>query len=122
LNYSGDSAYKPEIDVYASWDYKHQAPGAPRPLIALPNVLPDLATAMKRNPDLKVMINGGYFDVSTPYYEGWFETHHLPIPPALQGNLEYHYYESGHMVYAHAPSLKALHDNVAAFVRKTSAR
>jgi carboxypeptidase C (cathepsin A) len=120
LNYSGDAPYKSEIDVYGSWDYKHQAPGAPRPLIALPNVLPDLAVAMKRNPDLKVMVAGGYFDVSTPYYEGWFELHHLPAPPSVQSNIEYHYYESGHMVYAHLPSLTALHDDVLAFVRKTS--
>jgi carboxypeptidase C (cathepsin A) len=120
LNYAGDTPYKPEIDAYGSWDYKHQAPGAPRPLIALPNVLPDLAAAMKRNPDLKVMVNGGYYDVSTPYYEGWFEMHHLPIPSALQQNVEYHYYESGHMVYAHLPSLKELHDNVVAFIKKTS--
>ena len=122
LNYAGDAAYKPEIDAYGSWDYTHQAPGAPRPLIALPNVLPDLAAAMKRNPDLKVMVNGGYFDVSTPYFEGWFEMHHLPVPSSLQGNVEYHYYESGHMVYAHLPSLKELHDNVVAFIRQTSAR
>jgi carboxypeptidase C (cathepsin A) len=42
------------------------------------------------------------------------------VPPALQANVEYQYYESGHMVYAHLPSLHALHDNVAAFIRKTS--
>jgi carboxypeptidase C (cathepsin A) len=120
LNYAGDLAYKPEIGIYGSWDYKHQAPGAPRPLIALPNVLPDLAAAMKRNPDLKVMVNGGYFDVSTPYFEGWFETHHLPVPAALQKNLEYHYYESGHMVYAHQPSLEALHRELVDFIRRTS--
>ena len=29
-------------------------------------------------------------------------------------------YESGHMVYAHTASLKALHDNVAAFILKTA--
>jgi carboxypeptidase C (cathepsin A) len=46
--------------------------------------------------------------------------HHLSIPPELQKNVETHYYESGHMVYAHLPSLKELHDNVATFIDKTS--
>jgi carboxypeptidase C (cathepsin A) len=89
-------------------------------LIQLPNVLPDLAVAMKQNPTMKVMVNGGYFDISTPYYEGWMEMRHLPIPDKLRGNIEFHYYESGHMVYVHEPSLVQLHDNVAAFIRKTS--
>jgi carboxypeptidase C (cathepsin A) len=46
--------------------------------------------------------------------------HHLPIPPALQSNIEYHYYQSGHMVYVHQPTLVELHDNVADFIRRTS--
>jgi carboxypeptidase C (cathepsin A) len=66
------------------------------------------------------MVNGGYFDVSTPYFEGWTEMHHMPIPPALQGNIEYHYYQSGHMVYVHPPTLVELHDNVVDFIRRTS--
>lgn len=119
LHYGQGVYYKPSIPVYGSWDYRHQPPGAHRPLIALPNVLPDLAAAMKRNPDLKVLVNGGYFDISTPFYEGWFEMHHLPIPPGLQRNIEYRYYQSGHMVYVHVPALKQLHDNVAAFIRGT---
>jgi carboxypeptidase C (cathepsin A) len=119
LHYGQGLTYKPGIPVYGSWDYRHQPPGAHRPLIALPNVLPDLAAAMKRNPDLKVLVNGGYFDISTPFYEGWFEMHHLPIPASLQGNIEYRYYQSGHMVYVHVPALKQLHDNVAAFIRRT---
>jgi carboxypeptidase C (cathepsin A) len=120
LKYSGKLAYKPEISIYTSWDYRHQPPGSNRPLIQLPNVLPDLAVAMKQNPDLKVMVLGGYFDISTPYYEGWFETHHLQIPPKLQANIQYHYYESGHMVYVHVPALEKLHDDVAAFIRGSS--
>jgi carboxypeptidase C (cathepsin A) len=120
LNYAPGIAFKEGIPVYESWDYKHKPPGAERELIALPNVLPDLATAMKQNPDLKVMVNGGYFDVSTPYFEGKLEMRHLPIPADLRGNIEYHYYESGHMVYAHVPSLVALHENVANFIRRTA--
>jgi carboxypeptidase C (cathepsin A) len=120
LNYRPDIKFKSGIPIYGKWDYKHQPPGADKPLIMLPNVLPDLAIAMKTNPDLKVMVNGGYFDVSTPYFEGWTEMHHLAIPPALQTNIEYHYYESGHMVYVHLPTLVELHDNVAGFIRRTS--
>jgi len=120
LRYGEGTEFKSGIDIYGDWDYKHQPPGADKPLIALPNVLPDLAVAMKQDPDLKVMVNGGYYDVSTPYFAGKFEMRHLPVPQNLLGNIEYHYYESGHMVYAHPPSLKAIHDNVADFIRRTS--
>ncbi|MGE5563089.1 MAG: S10 family peptidase [Bacillota bacterium] len=120
LHYTPDIKYKSGISIYGSWDYKHQPPGADKPLIMLPNVLPDLATAMKQNPDMKVMVNGGYFDVSTPYFEGVMELRHLPVPPELLRNIEYHYYQSGHMVYVHPPTLVELHDNVADFIRRTS--
>lgn len=120
LHYGAGIEFKPGIPIYADWDYRHAPPGTDKPLIALPNVLPDLAAAMKQNPTLKVMVNGGYFDVSTPYFAGKYELRHLPIPLSLTGNVEYHYYESGHMVYGHLPALKAIHDNVASFIARTS--
>lgn len=82
------------------------------------NVMPDLAMAMKYNPDLKVQLNAGYFDLATRFYEGVYEMQHLPIPPKLQKNIEFQFYESGYMVYARSASLKALHENVAAFILK----
>ena len=120
LGYDPGIQYKSGIPIYGKWDYKHEPPGADKPLIMLPNVLPDLAIAMKQNPMLKVMVNGGYYDVSTPYFEGKMEMRHLPIPQNLRGNIEYKYYESGHMVYVHPPTLIQLHDNVADFIRRTS--
>jgi hypothetical protein len=45
--------------------------------------------------------------------------HHLDIPQKLESNIEYHYYQSGHMVYANEASLHQIHDNVAAFIRRT---
>ncbi|MCL6728716.1 S10 family peptidase [Sphingomonas hankyongi] len=120
LRYGEGIEFKSGISVYEDWDYKHEPPGAGDPLIALPNVLTDLAVAMKQNPDLKVMVNGGYYDVSTPYFAGKYEMRHLPVPANLLNNIEYRYYEAGHMVYAHHPSLVALHDNVADFIRRTS--
>ncbi|HVU23197.1 MAG TPA: hypothetical protein VHE13_03660 [Opitutus sp.] len=119
LNYGHDRHYKPTIGAYKFWDYKHQQPGAPFAFQATTNVMPDLATAMKTNPDLKILLLGGYFDLATPYYEGVYEMQHLPIPANLQGNISYHYYQSGHMIYANEESLKKLHADVAAFIRST---
>jgi carboxypeptidase C (cathepsin A) len=120
LRFTPDIQYKPGIPVYSKWDYKHQPPGAGSPLIALPNVLPDLATAMKQNPDLHVMVNGGLYDVSTPYFEGKMEMRHLPVPAALMRNIEFHYYQSGHMAYLRPETLTELRSNVADFIRRTS--
>ncbi len=83
------------------------------------NVMGDLARTMKANPDLKVQLNGGYYDLATPYYTAEYEMKHLPMPVSLQKNISYHWYPSGHMVYAHEPSLKKLHDNVVEFIHQT---
>jgi len=120
LHYTTDQIYQPEINVFKWWEFKHQPPGAPFQVPIAVNVMPDLATAMKYNPNLKICLNGGYFDLATPFYEGIYEMHHLQIPESLQSNIEYHYYESGHMVYANEASLHQIHDNVAAFIRKTN--
>jgi carboxypeptidase C (cathepsin A) len=119
LGFGMGREYKPEIDVFKYWSFAHQPPGVPFPVPGATNVMPDLASAMKYNPNLKIMVNGGYYDLATPFYEGWYEMHHMPISAALQNNIEYHYYQSGHMVYAHEPALKALHDDVAGFIRRT---
>jgi carboxypeptidase C (cathepsin A) len=106
-----------------NWDNKHAQPGgtASDGSNAL-NVMPDLATAMKINPQLKVMLNAGYYDLATPFFAATYEEHHLPIGSRLTKNIEYNYYESGHMVYARDESLHQLHDNAAAFIRSTENR
>jgi len=119
LKFGENRTFKPMIRIWRTWNFLHQAPGAPLPLPQATNVMTDLALAMKYNPELKVMLNAGYFDLATPFYEGVYEMQHLPIPAKLQKNIEYQFYESGHMVYAHEASAKALHDNVAAFIHRT---
>ena len=119
LKFGENRAFKPMIRIWRTWNFLHQGPGEPLPLPQATNVLTDLALAMKYNPELKVMLNAGYFDLATPFYEGVYEMQHLPIPTKLQKNIEYQFYESGHMVYAHEASAKALHDNVATFIRRT---
>jgi carboxypeptidase C (cathepsin A) len=119
LKFGENRTFKPEIDIWKTWNFLHQPPGAPLALPEATNVMPDLAIAMKYNPDLKVLLNAGYFDLATPFFEGVYEMNHLPIPAKLHSNIEFKFYESGHMVYAHEASLKELHDTVAAFIVKT---
>ena len=121
LHYGEGRQFKPSIPIFRTWNAEHQQPGQER---AYPpeqglNVMPDLANAMKLNPTLKIQLHAGYFDLATPFFQGVYEMHHLPIPAALQANIDYKFYDSGHMVYAKESSLKALHDNVAAFIRRT---
>ncbi len=119
LKFGLNKTYKPETDVEKNWDYLHQPPGAQQKIPGPTNVMPDLAVAMKQNPELKVMMNGGYYDLATPFFAAVFELRQLQIQAALQKNIEMHFYTSGHMVYAHEPDLAALHANVAAFIEKT---
>ncbi|MGH9494796.1 MAG: S10 family peptidase [Candidatus Sulfotelmatobacter sp.] len=119
LKFGENREYKAEIDVEKNWNFLHQPPGAPIPLPQAVNTMVDLASAMKQNPDLKVLVNAGYFDLATPFFEGIYEMGHLPIPPKLEKNIEFKFYESGHMVYAHEAALKELHNNVAAFIVST---
>jgi carboxypeptidase C (cathepsin A) len=79
----------------------------------------DLAWAMKYNPNLKIQLNAGYFDLATPFYEGIYEMRQLPMPAKLQDNIEFKFYQSGHMVYVHESALKELHENIATFIRGT---
>jgi carboxypeptidase C (cathepsin A) len=118
LNWHPDEAFK--LGIETEWDYRHKPPHSSDKVDAATNVMPDLADTMKQNPGLKVLLMGGYFDLGTPYFEGVYEMHHLPIPETLQQNITYRYFQSGHMVYANPDAARQLHDTVAEFIRNTS--
>ncbi|GLQ50850.1 S10 family peptidase [Dyella flava] len=113
LKFGQNQTYREFATDMTEWGFKHDGhDGAV-------NVMPDLAMAMKTNPNLKVLLNGGYYDLATPFFAADYEMHHLPVQPALMNNISYAWYPSGHMVYANEPSLKLLHDNVARFIEQT---
>jgi carboxypeptidase C (cathepsin A) len=117
LKYGEGQTYLPEIEVWGGpnhWDFTHDH----NPLNL--NVTDDLADAMKTNPRLKVMLNGGYYDLATPFFGAEYEEKHLPIPQSLTKNIEYDWYEAGHMVYVREECRQQLHDRVAAFIKSAS--
>ncbi|QEE31066.1 peptidase S10 [Terriglobus albidus] len=117
LKYGDQMTYKPGAygDPGFDWDMRKGFANFGRST----NVMTDLANCMKGNPKLKVMLLGGYFDLGTLYFGAEYEMKHLQIPAALQKNISYHFYESGHMVYLNESIMKRFHDDTAEFIRGT---
>lgn len=81
------------------------------------NVGEMLRSAMAHNPYLKVFVANGYFDLGTPYFATEYVFNHIGLDEAARKNVSMGYYEAGHMMYIHQPSLVKLKDDLTAFMR-----
>jgi carboxypeptidase C (cathepsin A) len=119
LKFGQDLTYKPSArDLGFNWDMKHATPG--QGWSDATNVSADIAYTMKVNPRMHILLMGGYFDLGTLYFAATYEMKHLPIPAKLQGNIEYKFFPTGHMVYVNLDALHALHDRTAAFIQENA--
>jgi len=108
LGYRTELEYRPNFQaINRAWDQKHKAPGAERPMPAADTAI-DLGRAMRMNPHLRVLSLNGYYDLATPFGGIEYDLKHLWLDPSLRKNIEFAYFESGHMVYVHPDSLAAL--------------
>lgn len=80
------------------------------------NVGERLRLAMTYNPYLKVFVANGYFDLGTPYFATEYTVSHMGLHESIRKNLSMGYYEAGHMMYIHLPSLAKLKDDLANFI------
>jgi len=120
LKFGSDKTYRVSADVGRDWDWKHKPPGAERPLPTLPNTGLDLAHALGYNPNLRVMVLNGYYDMATPFLATESMVQHLGLEKELQPHVEMKYYPAGHMMYVYEPSLKAFKADVAEFIGRTA--
>ncbi len=109
LGYSSDLPYEVLTDRVHPWSYKEFEA---QHLF----VLDKLAAAMRVNPHLRVHVACGYYDAATPYFAAENDIAHLAIPAELRENIEFAYYEAGHMMYVHEPSRLDQSARLAAFV------
>jgi carboxypeptidase C (cathepsin A) len=120
LKFGENMTYKPSArEPGFDWDMKHHAPGPDGWAGTSTNVMNDIAYTMKVNPNMHVLLMGGYFDFGTLYFGATYEMKHLPIPQDLQKNIEYKFFPTGHMVYVNPEALKALHDRTAQFIHES---
>jgi carboxypeptidase C (cathepsin A) len=84
------------------------------------NVAETMRKAMTYNPHLKVFVANGYYDLGTPYFATEYTFSHLGLNKSLHENVTMEYYEAGHMMYIHMPSLKKMKADLAKFIRSAA--
>jgi len=81
------------------------------------NVAETLRRAMTINQDLRVFVASAYYDIATPYLATDYTMNHLGLDASLRKNITTCYYDSGHMMYIHLPSLAKLRADLLEFLR-----
>lgn len=110
LEWKKDEPYKVFGNVFP-WNYD-------RAQNSFLNVSHDLRTAMTRNPHLHLFVGSGYYDLATPYFATNYTINHLGIDSTLKDHIQMEYYEAGHMMYTHKPSLEKLRRDLIRFIEK----
>ena len=112
LKFESDLPYEILSGFVHPWSYKEFEN-------AYVNVAETLRAAMTYNPYLKVYVANGYYDLGTPYFATEYTFNHLGLDDSLRGNISMGYYEAGHMMYIHIPSLKQMKKDLAKFIKES---
>jgi carboxypeptidase C (cathepsin A) len=104
-------------NVFMQWDWGHAQPDLGGFKNPAPNTAVDLAYAMMQNPEMKVLVQQGYYDLAVPHLSVEHFIDHLDITDELRQNITLEMYEAGHMMYIHEPSLVKFKEDLARFIR-----
>ncbi len=116
LNYKTDEPYRQSYAVAnQNWDWTRKSIFG----WLAPTTSPDMQEAMTTNPNLRVFVGCGYFDMATPFGAAEWTFSHMGLQPALRAHVTFGYYESGHMVYMNQAALAAFHADMEKFYDST---
>ena len=80
----------------------------------------NLRQAMAQNPYLKVMIQSGYFDGATSYFDAKYSMWQIDPSGRMKDRLSFKGYESGHMMYLRAEDLKSSNEHIREFIKSAT--
>src|SRR5436190_17198000 len=81
-----------------------------------------LKDAMAKNPYMKILVAQGYYDMATPFYAAEYTFSAMNLDPTLRKNINFEYYEAGHMMYIEKNSLAKLKRDASAFIQRSVQR
>jgi len=116
LHYTTDLHYRALYNavIEPAWDLHHRAPGYGYRLSS-PNTALDLASAMRANPTMKVLVMNGLFDMATPFFKTEYDIDHMELPGTLRDNIALGYYATGHMAYVDNAAMAAMKRDLDSF-------
>ena len=98
------------------WDWKHKKSEGG----GMPNTAADLAQSMSHNPNLKVLLLNGYYDLACAFFSTEYDIAHMGLEKKIRSNIIFKYYEAGHMMYINPKEAVACKKDVAAFINQTA--
>ena len=99
------------LDVNRAWDYR-PAPGSGSSFYI--DGTTEVANAMEKHPAMRLLVTGGYFDMSIPYLGSVYSVDHANIDPA---RVQLAAMESGHSPYDNEATLHAFAEHLRTFLR-----
>jgi len=113
LKYESDLPYRFfSSEANSAWNFGSAKQG-------YPSVTDSLAALITKFGYFKVFIARGYYDLDIGYFATAYDINHLGLPPTLRANITLRFYDAGHQIYVHLPSLKRLKGDVADFIKKS---
>lgn len=102
-------------DAHRGWNWqRNDGQGTPR--MGFASTSPDLARALRRNPNLRVLAASGRYDLGTPYSASDWSLAQLDVPAEVLARVQHRYYDAGHMMYTRQADLAKLEADLAAWL------
>jgi len=83
------------------------------------NTRDNLRQAMAQNPYLHVLVQSGYYDGATTYFNAKFTMMQVDPSGRMKDRFNFKGYRSGHMMYLRREDLKAANDDLREFIKNT---
>ena len=113
LKFDADAPYVLHAPIWDQWKWKEFEN-------KYVNVGASLRRAMQANPHMRVYVASGFYDLATPHAAGDYTLSHLGLRDTLAANVSVNYFEAGHMMYIHQPSLIRMATQLRSFVKSDS--
>ena len=107
LGYESDHPYRVMAPV--NWNYTQHS----NQFVSMERRLTE---ALVQNPRLKVLMQVGRCDLVVPQDAMRYSVNQMPLPKALQGNIKFEEYASGHMMYFHLPDAEKFRADTVRFI------